>query len=231
MNIAGEVLKYQNYLSIDDIPMNVVKLSFTNLKLSVLPDLTRFRHLRVLYCSHNRLTNIDNLPDNLEFIFCSNNRITCINNLPFWLTGLFCNNNKIRYIKELPPYLIRLFCSKNRLTSIPDLPFLFEMLVCHNNPLHSLPYLPYSIIRICCENVPNIYSDRELYTINIINNFRSNYFTIKYGRKLLFHLIRQRMNRIKYELLESGAKLLGHPDHIMRLLEAGVELEEISDNL
>ena len=31
MNIAGEVLKYQNYLSIDDIPMNVVKLSFTNL--------------------------------------------------------------------------------------------------------------------------------------------------------------------------------------------------------
>ena len=231
MNIAGEVLKYQNYLSIDDIPMNVVKLSFTNLKLSVLPDLTRFRHLRVLYCSHNRLTNIDNLPDNLEFIFCSNNRITCINNLPFWLTGLFCNNNKIRYIKELPPYLIRLFCSKNRLTSIPDLPFLFEMLVCHNNPLHSLPYLPYSIIRICCENVPNIYSDRELYTINIINNFRSNYFTIKYGRKLLFHLIKKRMNKIKYELLETGAKLLGHPDHIMRLLEAGVELEEISDNL
>ena len=105
------------------------------------------------------------------------------------------------------------------------------MLVCHNNPLHSLPYLPYSIIRICCENVPNIYSDRELYTINIINNFRSNYFTIKYGRKLLFHLIKKRMNKIKYELLETGAKLLGHPDHIMRLLEAGVELEEISDNL
>ena len=231
MNIAGEVLKYQNYLSIDDIPMNVVKLSFTNLKLSVLPDLTRFRHLRVLYCSHNRLTNIDNLPDNLEFIFCSNNRITCINNLPFWLTGLFCNNNKIRYIKELPPYLMRLFCSKNRLTSLPDLPFLFEVLMCHHNPLHSLPYLPYSIIRICCENVPNIYSDRELYTINIINNFRSNYFTIKYGRKLLFHLIKKRMNKIKYELLETGAKLLGHPDHIRRLLEAGVELEEISDNL
>ena len=231
MNIAGEVLKYQNYLSIDDIPMNVVKLSFTNLKLSVLPDLTRFRHLRVLYCSHNRLTNIDNLPDNLEFIFCSNNRITCINNLPFWLTGLFCNNNKIRYIKELPPYLMRLFCSKNRLTSLPELPFLFEVLMCHHNPLHSLPYLPYSIIRLCCETLPEIYPNRVLYTINIINNFRSNYFTIKYGRKLLYHLIKKRMNRIKYELLESGAKILGHPDHIMRLLEAGVELEEIANHL
>jgi Leucine-rich repeat (LRR) protein len=231
MNIVGEITQFKHFLSIDDVPSNVVKLCFTNLQLTVLPDLSRFTQLRVLFCSHNRLTSIDNLPDNIESIFCSNNQITCINNLPFWLGGLFCNNNKIRYIKELPPYLIRLFCSKNQLTSIPDLPFLFEMLVCHNNPLHSLPYLPYSIARICCENVPNIYSDRELYTINIINNFRSNYFTIKYGRKLLFHLIRQRMNRIKYELLESGAKLLGHPDHIMQLLEAGVELEEISDNL
>jgi hypothetical protein len=231
MNIAGEVLKYQNYLSIDDIPVNVIKLSFTNLKLRELPDLTRFKHLRVIHCSNNRLTSIDNLPDNIEFIFCSNNRITCINNLPFWLSGLFCNNNRIQYIKELPPYLLRLFCNKNQLTSIPDLPFLFEVLMCHQNPLHSLPYLPYSIIRLGCENVPDIYPGRELYTINIINNFRSNYFTLKYGHKLLFHLIKQRMNKTKYELLETGAKMMGHPDHIMRLLEEGVELEEISDNL
>ena len=68
MNIAGEVLKYQNYSSIDDIPMNVVKLSFTNLKLRVLPNLSRFRHLRILYCSHNRLTR-DNHTGNLIIHF------------------------------------------------------------------------------------------------------------------------------------------------------------------
>jgi Leucine-rich repeat (LRR) protein len=231
MNINGEILKYQNYLSIDDIPMNVVKLSFTNLKLRVLPDLSRFRHLRVLYCSHNRLTNIDNLPDNIEYIFCSNNRITCINNLPFWLAGLFCNNNRIRYIKELPPYLMRLFCNDNCLYSIPDLPFLFEVLMCHRNPLHSLPYLPFTIKYLYCDNVPYIYPDRALYTINTINNFRYNYFTLKYGHKLLFNLIKKRMNKIKYELLESGAKIMMHPDRISRLLDEGTDMEYIADHL
>ena len=231
MNIDGEVLKYQNYLSIDDIPMNVVKLCFTNLKLRELPDLTRFRHLRVIYCSHNRLTSIDNLPNNIEYIFCSNNQITCINNLPFWLAGLFCNNNKIRYIKELPPYLMRLFCSKNRLTSLPDLPFLFEVLMCHHNPLHSLPYLPYTIVKLYCEIMPEIYPDRTLYTINVINNFRSNYFTLKYGHKLLFHLIKKRMNKMKYELIESGAKIMMHPDRISRLINEGTDMEYIANHL
>ena len=230
MNIE-KIPRLKDYASIDDIPLNIIKLNCNYSKLKVLPDLSRFTQLRVLYCSNNRLTSIDNLPDNIESIFCSNNRITCINNLPFWLGGLFCNNNRIRYIKELPPYLMRLFCSKNLLTSLPDLQFLFEILVCYHNPLHSLPYLPYSIIRLCCETLPEIYPNRVLYTINIINNFRSNYFTIKYGRKLLYHLIKKRMNRIKYELLESGAKILGHPDHIMRLFEAGVELEEIANHL
>ena len=231
MNIEGEVIRLKDYASIDDIPLNIIKLNCNYSKLKVLPDLSRFTQLRVLYCSNNRLTSIDNLPDQLEFIVCYNNRITCINNLPYYLTGLFCNNNKIRYIKEIPFFLMRLFCNDNCLTSLPDLPFLFEILMCHNNPLHSIPYMPFGIRSLYCQNVPPIYPDRRLYTINTINTFRENYFTLKYGHKLLFYLIKKRMNKIKYELLETGAKLLGHPDHIMRLLEAGVELEEISDNL
>ena len=79
--------------------------------------------------------------------------------------------------------------------------------------------------------MPEIYPDRTLYTINVINNFRSNYFTLKYGHKLLFNLIKKRMNKIKYELLESGAKIMMHPDHIKRLLDSGVELEEIANHL
>jgi len=232
MNIRGEILKYNNYLSIDDIPMNVVKLCFTNLKLRELPNLTRFKHLRVIHCSHNRLTSIDNLPDNIEYIFCSNNRITCINNLPYYLMGLFCNNNRIRYIKELPPYLMRLFCNDNCLTSIPDLPFLFEVLMCHRNPLYSLPYLPYSMIRLYCEIMPEIYPDRSLYTINVINNFRYNYFTLKYGHKLLFYLIKKRMKKNKRELLETSAKIIMNPSRISRILENGYHsIEDFADNL
>ena len=78
MNIDGEVLKYQNYLSINDVPSNVVKLCFTNLKLRVLPDLRRFTQLRVLYCSHNRLTTIDNLPDFFDTIEIRNYGISKI---------------------------------------------------------------------------------------------------------------------------------------------------------
>ena len=94
MNIE-KIPRLKDYASIDDIPLNIIKLNCNYSKLKFLQDLSRFTQLRVLYCSNNRLTSIDNLPDQLEFIFCSNNRITCINNLPFWLEGLFCNNNRI----------------------------------------------------------------------------------------------------------------------------------------
>jgi len=231
MNIE-KIPRLKDYTSIDDIPLNITKLNCSYLKLKKLPDLSRFTQLRTLYCSHNRLTSIDNLPDQLEFIFCSNNRITCINNLPHYLTGLFCNNNRIRYIKELPLFLMRLFCNDNCLTSLPDLPFLFEILMCHNNPLHSIPYMPFGIRSLYCQHVPPIYPDRRLYTINTINTFRENYFTLKYGHKLLFYLIKKRMNKIKYDLLETGAKIMMHPDRILRLInDDGIELEEISNNL
>ena len=231
MNIEGEVIRLKDYASIDDIPLNIIKLNCNYSKLKVLPDLSRFTQLRVLYCSNNRLTSIDNLPDHIEFIFCSSNRITCINNLPFWLEGLFCNNNKIRYIKYFPPYLMRLFCNDNQLTSLPDLPFLFEVLMCHYNPLHSLPYLSYSLKHMFSQFVPAIYPDRSFYTINTINTFRENYFTLKYGHKLLFYLIKKRMNKIKYELLDTGAKIMMHPDRILRLLDAGVDMEYIANHL
>ena len=231
MNISGKVIKFKDFASIDDIPLNITKLDFTNLKLKTLPDLNRFTQLRVLYCSNNRLTNIDNLPPNLEYIYCSHNHISCINNLPFWLEGLFCNNNRIRYINEFPPYLLRLFCNDNQLTSIPDLPFLFEVLMCYRNPLISLPYLPYSLLFLHCQFMPDIYPDRSYDTINTVNNFRYNYFTLKYGHKLLFYLIKKRMHKIKYELLEQGAKIMLHPTRIMRLLDDGSEMESIVDHL
>lgn len=40
------------------------------------------------------------------------------------------------------------------------------------------------------------------------------------------------MNKMKYELLESGAKIMMHPDRILRLIyEDGIELEDIANHL
>ena len=44
MNIVGEITQFKHFLSIDDVPSNVVKLCFTNLQLTVLPE-----HIRDKY--------------------------------------------------------------------------------------------------------------------------------------------------------------------------------------
>jgi hypothetical protein len=228
----NKIINFKDYASIDDIPLDIVKLSFTNLKLKVLPDLSRFTQLRSLHCSLNRLTNIDNLPHHIEYIHCFNNRITEINNLPYSLLGLFCANNRIKYIAELPFRLRRLFCNKNLLTSIPDLPYLMEIIMCRENPLYCVPYLPYSLNRLYCNTIPDIYPDNTFYTINTVNNFRFNYYTLKYGHKILFYLIKKRMDKInKYLLLETSAKIVLHPTRINQLLNKGISIEEIADNI
>ena len=102
-----------NYLSIDDIPSNITIFNCINMKLFMLPDLSRFTKLKRLYCSCNYITSIDNLPNSIEYIFCAHNRITEINRLPYSLLGLFCNNNRIKHIQWFPFRLRRIFCNTN----------------------------------------------------------------------------------------------------------------------
>ena len=227
MNIA----KLSNYASIDDIPLTITQLNCSHHKLTVLPDLSRFTKLTALFCSYNKLTSIDNLPNNIEYIYCSYNQITAIHKLPDSLLGLFCNNNKIKYIKEFPSRLLRIFCSNNKLKSITHLSYVINTIICNNNLLYSLPDIPYSLHCLYCNTITSIYPDTRFYTINVVNNFRFNYYTLKFGHRLLFYLIRKRMNKIKYELLENSAKLMMHPLHINYLLEKGIMLEYIYSNL
>jgi len=219
-------------MNFDLLPDDIETLHLSYQNLTVLPDLSRFKYLRKIHCSHNRLTNIDNIPDWVETIFCSNNRITRINKLPFCLSGLFCSNNKIEYICKLPLFLTRLFCQNNRLICLPELPYYFEILLCDDNNFYSLPYLPYSLKILQCTDVPYLYYPESTFkAINIINNFRFNYYSLKYGHKLLFYLLKMRLKPYKRELLENSAKMLLHPKRINRLLKLGIDAEYISNNL
>ena len=228
----NNIVKLSDYASIDDIPSNITGLNCAYHGLYELPDISRFTKLKRLYCSYNYITSIDNLPNHIEYIFCLNNRISEINNLPLSLLGLFCSSNRIRYIKYLPYRLRRLFCNNNRLISLPDLPYLMDVMYCNNNFFYCLPYLPYSLSYLSCNYIPNIYPYANFYAINIVNQLRFNYYSIKYGHKLFFYVLKKKMQKYKRELLETSAKLVLHPNRIAKILEEGYHsIEDFADNL
>ena len=63
---------YLNSLSEDILILSIECRGITSL-----PDLTRFKNLKELYCSDNKLTSLPaNLPQYLEILYCSKNKLT-----------------------------------------------------------------------------------------------------------------------------------------------------------
>lgn len=79
------------------------------------------KNIIILSMNYNNLTNIDNLPDNLEELYAYANNIKYIRKLPKNLLVLEASNNKIDYMLMTPPKLETLNVSLNNLTSTPPL--------------------------------------------------------------------------------------------------------------
>ena len=88
-----------------DYSIEVLYLSFKNL--TTLPDLTKYINLKVLKCSRNKLTSLNNLPPGLQNLDCSDNEIRRLDNLPPGLKILYCHFhfNEITTLDNLPPEL------------------------------------------------------------------------------------------------------------------------------
>ena len=71
----------------------ITELDLSNKGLTKLPDdIYKYTNLQKLYCSNNKLTSLDNLPQNLKILeFCYNN-ITSLDNLPHNLQKLYCDS-------------------------------------------------------------------------------------------------------------------------------------------
>jgi Leucine-rich repeat (LRR) protein len=107
----------------ENIPDTLIELKcYINL-ITELPDLCAFKHLKVLYCSENQLTEIVSLPDSLEELLCSFNKLKTLPSLPPKLKTLICDHNELKTLPPLPQTLYRLNCSNNKLTTYPYLPF------------------------------------------------------------------------------------------------------------
>ena len=83
--MTTEIERYLNSLSEDISTLNISSKNITSL-----PDLTRFKNLKILYCSYNELTSLPTLPQNLQYLKCSYNKLTLLPTLSQNLKKLYC---------------------------------------------------------------------------------------------------------------------------------------------
>jgi len=214
--------KYSVEKYLDSLPDDVEIIDVSNKNLDYLPDLSRFKKLKELYCHRNKLTSLPDLPKNLKELCCYNNELTSLPVLPENLTKLDCHYNKLTSLPVLPKNLEIIFCDHNDLTSLPDLPKELERLDCEYNKLTSLPVLPEKLKKMICFNnkltslpvlpenlIWSFFSEnpiREIICygnlgmmnkqIIIWNNFRYLYYCLKYKERIW--KIRERIIKKRY---------------------------------
>lgn len=180
---VAEAESYNSWLGIFD--SNIESLeglqSFTSItgfkvngtKITTIPLLTSSK-ITQIYCDSNLITNLPNLPLNLEILSCNNNKISTLEYLPANLSGLYVNKNQITNINSLPLGLKHFFCESNQLTSIPSLPNGLYSLNISNNQITELPKLSESLDFLNCSYNSNLNQFKfdlpsKLHVLNISN--------------------------------------------------------------
>jgi Leucine-rich repeat (LRR) protein len=189
-----DIETYVNSLSNDILSLNL-NVSFYYYKcLTSLPDVTRFKNLQFINCSHNELTSLPDLTifKNLEILNCYNNKLTSLPSLPQNIKTINCAYNKLTSLPDLTGFknLTTLYCENNQLTSLPSLPQNVEGLYCSCNELTYFPNLPQNLKTLHCSNnhIYKIVGSNNFFqikqNIQIFNNFRHLYYCLKFKKKL-----------------------------------------------
>jgi Leucine-rich repeat (LRR) protein len=118
---------------IDSLSNNVTSIDLSHRGLSSLPDITRFKNLKILYCSSNQLTCLPSLNITLEELYCYNNNLTKLPPLNENLKILDCTNNEITELPALNKKLQTIHCDDNRLVSVPKLFSALTYVTCYGN--------------------------------------------------------------------------------------------------
>ena len=149
-------------------------LDISNKDIEGILDLSKYGKLKKLYCSNNKITEIINIPNSLEYLNCSNNKITKlennfnlmkinykfnplthltlrgklnkpVDNLPCSLIELILGNIFNQPIDNLPCYLIKLVLGDRFNQPIDNLPCSLEILILGNGFNQSIDNLPSSL--------------------------------------------------------------------------------------
>ena len=193
---------------LNSLPEDILTLDISCKGIKSLPDLTKFKNLKKLYCYDNQLTSLPTLPQNLEILHCFCNQLTYLPTLPQNLEILYCDNNQLTYLPTLPQNLEKLHCFDNKLTSLPTLPQNIIELYCHDNP----------IFKIVNSNI----LFQRIKNIQILNNFRYLYYCLKFKK----HFRKWLWEKVK----EPNVKKLYNPIYLIENLGHEDDLETVLDN-
>jgi Leucine-rich repeat (LRR) protein len=108
----------ENYLNSLNEEITTIDVAYKNI--NYLPDITRFKNLRILICHCNILTTLPTLPENLQELYCQCNALTSLPTLPQNLKIMVCHTNQLAALPALPETLKKLSCDSNQLTSLPE---------------------------------------------------------------------------------------------------------------
>lgn len=131
---------------------NASSVSCHSKNIESLQGIQYFDALLYLTCSYNKITNLPNLPNNLNVMYCGNNKLVSLPSLPKTLQTLYCNDNQLVSLPSLPNSLGVLSCGSNKLINLPSLPQNLRGLFCEINQLSSLPILPISLRSLYCSS-------------------------------------------------------------------------------
>lgn len=109
-------------------------LNLRELKLSSVPQYLP-QHILVLGLSHNRLTSLPYLPEDLQYLHAENNLISDLpTEFPSKLFLLYISNNLLQKLPVLPQTLRYIDVSGNKITDFQGLPLTAQFLNLGNNP-------------------------------------------------------------------------------------------------
>ena len=127
--------KIEDYLN--SLPDDIEVINVSYKYLDYLPDLSRFKNLKELWCCNNELVTLPTLPNSLKRLDCDVNELICLPTLPESLQILRCEDNKLVSLPLLPNSLQNLWCDNNKLTFIA-VPNSLLYLSWKNNPIYNL---------------------------------------------------------------------------------------------
>ena len=204
--MTTEIETYLNSLFSD-----ILIISIEGRGITILPDLTRFKKLKELYCSDNKLSSLPTLPQTLEKLYCSGNKLASLPNLTRLknLKELDCCNNQLSSLPTLPENLKELYCFDNKLTYLPTLPEKIVYLIYWNNPIcNILDNNNNSLIRI-------------KQNIKIVNNFRHLNYSLRSKKRFMKWLWKSREKKIMEKY---------HPNYLLENIKEDTDLDKFLNN-
>ena len=144
------------------------------------------------------------------------------------LNYLNCCSNQLTSLPPLNEKLEKLYCLNNKLTSFPPLNNELKYLLWNTNLIYDLLILIIDFeleIEIeyddCELEIEDDFKERLNEILNIINKFRSLYYTLKFKKHFIKWLWKCKKNQIMEKY---------HPKYLLDNLEENTDLDEFLEN-